>query len=132
MATVENVKLGITDSEKAGYSIISYSYELHPSEQDFADQHDFSITVGLWGEDVLDDDLLAMDMDGHRISLTGRTPDRPVEIARSFEVETKLLDEDICGDDEVFLIVEARSAGDDESTIQSRASGKSNTVIGDF
>jgi hypothetical protein len=132
MATVENVKLGITDSEKAGYSIISYSYELHPSEQDCADQREFSVTAGLWGEDLLDDDLLAMDMDGHRISLAGRTPDRPVEVARSFEVETKVLDEDICGDDEVFLIVEARATGDDESTVHSRASGKSNTVIGDF
>lgn len=126
MATVENVKLEITASEtKPGFSNMSYSYELHPDADDRAAQREFTVCVGIWGEDVLDDDLLAAEMDEHQVRLAGIAVGEPVRIQRVFEVETKLLDEDLFGDDEVFLIVEASSDG-------GRASGKSNTVVGDF
>jgi hypothetical protein len=133
MATVENVKLGITASAtKPDHSDITYSYELHPGEQDCAAQREFTVTVGLWGEDVFDDDVLATDMDEHKVMFTAETPCEPITIERSFELETKVLDEDLFGDDEVFLIVEARSDSGDGLGLQIRVSGKSNTVIGNF
>jgi len=126
MATIENVKLGITASAaKPGYSDIAYSYELHPDEQDCQAQREFTVTVGLWGEDLLDDDVLGTDMDEHSVTFHAGTPSKAITVERSFQVETKLLDEDIVGDDEVYLIVEALS-GDH------RISGRSNTVIGYF
>ena len=125
MATIENVKLHIAPSANlAGYSVISYSYELHPGDDD-AGQREFIVTSGLWGQDVIDDDVLETDLDQHTVRLAEGALRAPVKVNRVFEVETKLLDEDLVGEDEVFLLVEARS-GDD------RASGKSNTVIGDF
>ena len=126
MATIENVQLGITAVvAKPGYSDISYSYELHPDAADCAARRAFTVTVGLWGEDVFDDDVLATDMDEHTIALQEGAPCEAIRVARKFEVETKLLHEDIIGDDEVFLIVEAQSQ-------DHRASGKSNTVVGYF
>jgi len=126
MATVENVRLDIKASAtKPGYSDILYSYELHPSEPDCAAQREFIVTVGLWGEDMLDDDVLATDLDMHTVQCSDAATAVPIKVARSFEVETKLLDEDLVGDDEVFLIVEANSGTE-------RASGKSNTVVGYF
>ena len=126
MAKIENVKLHIAPSaDLEGYSVISYSYELHPDDRDAAEQPEFTVTAGLWGQDLLDDDVLETDLDQHTVKLAVGTPRAPVKVKRVFEVETKLLDEDLVGDDEVFLLVEARS-GDD------RVSGKSNTVIGDF
>lgn len=133
MATVENVKLGITPSAtKTGFSDIRYSYELHPSESDCSAQREFTVSVGLWGEDVFDDDVLAVDMDEHKLKLDDKTPGQAIRVERVFEVETKLLDEDVFGDDEVFLIVEARADADTGTIEDHRASGKSNTVVGDF
>ena len=126
MAKIENVKLHIAPSaDLEGYSVISYSYELHPDDRDAADQPEFTVTAGLWGQDLLDDDVLETDLDQHTVRLTEGALRAPVKVNRVFEVETKLLDEDLVGEDEVFLLVEARS-GDD------RVSGKSNTVVGDF
>jgi hypothetical protein len=64
-------------------------------------------------------------VDEHQVGLAGTAAGEPVRIQRVFEVETKLLDEDMFGDDEVFLIVEAHCNGE-------RVSGKSNVVVGDF
>jgi hypothetical protein len=126
MATVQNVLLGIAPSAtKPGYSDISYSYELCPDEQDGPEQRDYTVSVTLWGEDVFDDDVLDTDLDRHAVSLAGRGPGEAARIERTFQVATKLLDEDFFGDDEVFLVVEA-------STEHDRTSGRSNTVKGDF
>jgi hypothetical protein len=126
MATVENVRLDIKASaKKPGFSDIFYSYELHPGETDCAAQREFVVTVGLWGEDMLDDDVLATDLDMHTVQCSDAAPAVPIKVERVFEVETKLLDEDLVGDDEVFLIVEASSGTE-------RVSGKSNTVVGYF
>lgn len=126
MATIENVKLGITASAaKPGYSDISYSYELHPDELDCQEQREFTVTVSVWGEDVFDDDVLATDIDEHAVKVGDGSPGEAIRVERGFEVKTKVLDEDIVGDDEVYLIVEALS-GDH------RVSGRSNTVVGYF
>ena len=126
MATIENVKLKISASiANPAHSLISYSYELRPDAEDCAAQREFTVAVGLWGQDLLDDDVLATDLDAHTVSAGDQGSTDTVRVERGFEVETKLLDEDLVGDDEVFLIVEA---GDGEN----RVSGKSNTVIGDF
>ena len=126
MASIENVKLDISASTaNAGHSVISYSYELHPDEQDCAERREFTVGVGLWGEDPLDDDVLATEMDEHMVKVGGPGPCEAISVERAFEVATKLLDEDMFGDDEVFLIVEACCG-------EERASGKSNTVVGDF
>jgi hypothetical protein len=133
MATVENVILGITASAgKPGYSDIAYSYELHPGESDSAEEREFTVTVSLWGEDVFDDDVLAVELDEHTIKCSRTAPGEPLKVARVFEVETKLLDEDVVGDDEVYLVVEARSESGAELALEERVSGKSNVVIGDF
>lgn len=133
MATVENVKLGITASAtKPGFSDITYSYELHPGETGGAEAEEFTVTVGLWGEDLFDDDVLATDLDEHQVRLDPLAPGKPIRVERVFEVETKLLDEDLVGDDEVFLIVEAHSASAAGLVDDHRVSGKSNTVVGDF
>jgi len=126
MATIENVKLGITASTgRPGYSDIAYSYELHPDQKDCQAQREFTVTVGIWGEDVLDDDVLATDMDEHSVRLHAGTPCEAIKVERSFQVETELLHEDIVGDDEVYLIVEALAQ-------DHRVSARSNTVVGYF
>ena len=126
MATIENVTLGISASARsATHSVISYRYELQPDEEDCAAQREFTVSVGLWGEDLIDDDVLATEMDQHTVQAGDQGPSQTIIVERSFEVETKLLDEDLFGDDEVFLTVEARCG-------EKRVSGKSNTVIGDF
>jgi len=126
VANFENVRLDIsTSTTTAAHSVISYSYELHPNEEDCAARREFTVSVGLWGEDLLDDDVLATDMDEHTVRVGDQGLCETISIKRSFEVETKLLNEDLVGDDEVFLIVEARCGED-------RAAGKSNTVVGNF
>jgi hypothetical protein len=126
VATIENVKLEISASgSNAGRSVIEYSYDLHPDAKDCAEQREFTVSVGLWGEDLLDDDVLATQLDEHTVKVRSADPGETIRLERRFEVETKLLNEDFCGDDEVFLIVEALSGGQ-------RCSGKSNTVIGNF
>jgi hypothetical protein len=126
VASIENVRLDIAAAAaNPGHSEISYSYELHPDGEDCSARREFTVSVGLWGEDPLDDDVLATDMDEHTIRAGDQSSCDTVRVTRRFEVETKFLDEDVVGDDEVFLIVEAR-CGD------IRVSGKSNTVIGDF
>jgi arginine repressor len=133
MATVENVILGITASAgKPGYSDIAYSYELHPDESDSAEEREFTVTVSLWGEDVFDDDVLAVELDEHMVNFSRTTPGEPLKVARVFDVETKLLDEDVIGDDEVYLVVEARSESGTGLALEERVSGRSNVVIGDF
>jgi len=126
VATIENVILEISASGvNAGHSVIAYSYELHPDEHDLAAQREFTVSVGLWGEDLIDDDVLATELDEHTVKVGDSGPGKSIRENRRFEVETKLLDEDLFGDDEVFLVVEA-VCGDH------RCSGKSNTVVGDF
>jgi hypothetical protein len=126
VATIENVKLEISASAaNPAHSLISYSYDLQPNAEDRAARREFTVSVGLWGQDLLDDDVLAIDLDQHTVSAGDQGSTDTVRVERGFEVETKLLDEDLVGDDEVFLIVEARDG-------EIRVSGKSNTVIGYF
>jgi hypothetical protein len=69
VATIENVTLGISASARsATHSVISYRYELRPDEEDCAAQREFTVSVGLWGEDLIDDDVLATEMDRPRRS----------------------------------------------------------------
>lgn len=133
MATVENVKLRITESPaKPGYSAVAYSYELHPSAADCAAGREFAVSVGLWGADAFDDDVLATNLDEHKVSFDKTAPCKRVRVERAFEVETKLLDEDLFGDDEVFLVVEADAGASAGLAGEHRASGRSNIVTGDF
>jgi len=53
-------------------------------------------------------------------------------VGRVFEVETKVLDEDLFGDDEVYLMIEARSGLGPDAAGEDPVMGRSNTVIGDF
>jgi len=133
MATVENVSLGISESpDKPGHSMIAYSYELHPSESDRAAEREFTVTAGLWGQDMFDDDVLATDLDEHKVSCGQAAPRGPIRVERAFEVETAVLHEDLIGGDEVFLIVEADAGAAPGLAGEHRASGKSNIVKGDF
>jgi len=133
MATVENVRLDITASTtKPGYSKIAYSYELHPSEMDCAWQREYTVCVDFWGEDLIDDDLLAWGKDEHTVKFDDSGPCEPKKVERVFEVETKILDEDLFGDDEVYLIVEASSGLGSDEAGEDPVVGRSNTVIGDF
>jgi hypothetical protein len=133
MATVENVHLAITATTgKPGYSDISYSYELHPSELDCAWKREYTIKSDLWGEDVIDDDILACDKDEHKVKFDDSVPCEPIKVKRIFEVETKVLDEDLFGDDEVYLMVEASSGLGSDAAGEDPVMGRSNTVIGDF
>jgi hypothetical protein len=133
MATVENVRLAITASTtKPGYSDIAYSYELHPSELDCAWKREYTMSTDLWGEDVFDDDVLAWEKDEHKVRFDDSGPCEPIKVGRVFEVETKILDEDLFGDDEVYLIVEARSDLGPDAAGEDMVIGRSNTVIGDF
>lgn len=133
MATVENVSLAITASAtKPGYSDIAYSYELHPSELDCAWKREYAMSTVLCGEDVIEDDVLEWGKDQHKVKFDDSGPCEPIRIRRVFEVETKVLDEDMFGDDEVYLIVEARSGLNPDAAGEDLAMGRSNTVIGDF
>jgi len=64
------------------------------------------------------------------LTIPGRA--RPYKVERVFEVATKVLDEDVFGDDEVYLIVEARSGLRPDAAGEDLVMGKSNIVIGDF
>jgi hypothetical protein len=133
MATVENVSLVITASTtKPGYSEIEYSYELHPSELDCAWQREYTISTVLCGEDVIEDDVLAWGKDEHKVKFDDSGPCEFIKVGRIFEIETKVLDEDLFGDDEVYLIVEARSGLGPDAAGENLVISKSNTVIGDF
>jgi len=133
MATVENVRLAITPlTTKPGYCQIAYSYELHPSELDCVDRREYNVSAGLWGEDLIDDDVLAWDEDRHKVRFDDSGPCEPITVQRVFEVKSKVLDEDIFGDDEVYLIVEARSGLGPDAAGEDPVLGRSNTVTGDF
>ena len=133
MATVENVSLAITASTtKPGYSDIAYSYELHPSELDCAWKREYTMSTVLCGEDVIEDDVLAWGKDEHKVKFDASGPCESIKVGRIFEVESKVLDEDVFGDDEVYLIVEARSGFRPDAAGEDLVMGRSNTVIGDF
>ena len=133
MATVENVRLAITTSTtKPGYSDIAYSYELHPSELDCVWKREYNMSTVLCGEDVIEDDVLAWGKDEHKVKFDDSGSCESIKVGRVFEVETKVLDEDVFGDDEVYLIVEARSGLHPDAAGEDLAMGKSNTIIGDF
>lgn len=133
MATLENVHLAITASaNRPGYSDIAYSYELHPSELDCEWNREYTVRTSLWGEDMLDDDVLAFDQDEHKVGFGGSGPCEPEKVSRVFEVETKMLDEDVFGDDEVYLMVEASTGLGSDAAGEDPVMGRSNTVIGDF
>jgi hypothetical protein len=133
MATVENVHLAITASTtKPGYSDIAYSYELHPSELDRAWKREYAMSAVLCGKDVVEDDVLAWGKDEHKVKFDDSGSCEPIKVGRVFEIETKVLDEDLFGDDEVYLIVEARSGLRPDAAGESMVMRRSNTVIGDF
>ena len=133
MATVENVRLAITAlTSKPGYCQVAYSYELHPSELDCADRREYAVSAGLWGEDLIDDDVLAWEIDEHKVRFDDSGPCEPIRVERVFEVESKVLDEDVFGDDEVYLIVEARSGRGPDAAGEDPVLGRSNTVTGNF
>jgi hypothetical protein len=133
MATVENVRLAITTlTTKPGYSRVAYSYELHPSTLDCVEKRQYSVSAGLWGEDLIDDDVLAWDQDGHKVRFDDSGPCEPIRVERVFEVESKVLDEDLFGDDEIYLMVEARSGLGPSAAGEDPVLGRSNTVTGDF
>jgi hypothetical protein len=133
VATVQNVHLAITASTtKPGYSNIEYSYELHPSELDCAWNREYTVSAALWGEDVIDNDVLAWGKDKHKIGFDDSTPCEHKKVKRVFEVETKILDEDLVGDDEVFLMVEASTGLGSDEAGEDPVMGRSNTVVGDF
>ena len=133
MAYVENVRLAITASTtKPGYSDIEYSYELHPSELDCTLKREYTMSAVLCGKDVLEDDVLAWGKDEHKVRFDDTGPCEARKVERVFEVATKVLDEDLFGDDEVYLIVEARSGLRPDAAGEDLVMGKSNIVIGDF
>jgi len=133
MASVENVRLAITASTKnPGHSDITYSYELHPSELDCDWKREYTISAVLCGEDVIEDDVLAWGMDEHKIRFDDSKPGEPIKVERVFEVETKVLDEDLFGEDEVYLIVEARSGLRPDAAGENLVMSRSNIVIGNF
>jgi hypothetical protein len=133
MATVENVRLDITASTtNPGYSKIAYSYELNPSEMDCAWKREYTVSADFWGQDLIDDDVLAAGLDEHKVKFDDSGPCEPIKVERVFEIETKVLDEDLFGDDEVYLIVEACSGFGPDAAGEDPVTGRSNTVIGDF
>ncbi len=133
MATLENVHLAITPlTTKPGYSQIAYSYELHPSELDCAEKREYTVKTDLWGEDLIDDDVLAWGKDEHKVRFDDSRPCETIKVERVFEIETKVLDEDLFGDDEVYIIVEASSGLGSDAAGEDPIMGRSNTVIGDF
>jgi len=133
MATVENVRLAITASTtKPGYSDIAYSYELHPSELDYSWKRGYTMSAVLCGRDVIEDDVLAWGKDEHKVQFDNSGPYEPMKMQRVFEVETKVLDEDLFGDDEVYLILEARSGLKPDAAGEDLVIGKSNIITGNF
>ncbi|MBT8056718.1 MAG: hypothetical protein KJO72_07235 [Gammaproteobacteria bacterium] len=133
MATIENVRLTITAlTEKPGYSQIAYSYELHPSELDCTERREYSVSTDVWGEDLIDDDVLAWGRDGHRVKFENSEQCEPIKVERTFEVKTQVLNEDIFGEDEVYLMVEVSSGSNPGAGGPDAVFGRSNTVTGQF
>lgn len=133
MATLENVRLAIAAvPAKPGYSQIAYSYELHPSELDCAEQREYTVKTDLWGQDLIDDDVLAWGKDEHKVRFADSGPCQAIKVDRVFEIETKVLNEDLIGDDEVYVIVEAGSGLGPDAAGEDPVFGRSNTFVGDF
>lgn len=133
MATLENVRLAISAvSTKPGFSQIAYSYELHPSDLDCAEQREYTVKTDLWGQDLIDDDVLACGKDEHTVKFADSGAGEAIKVDRVFEIETNVLDEDLIGDDEVYVIVEAGSGSGPDAAGEDPVFGRSNTVIGDF
>ena len=133
MATVENVRLAITASTtKPGYSDMAYSYELHPSKLDCDWKRAYTMSTVLFGEDVIEDDVLSWGKDEHKVKFNDSGSCEPVMVERGFEVKTKTLDEDVFGDDEVYLVVEARSGLRPDAAGEDLVMGRSNTISGNF
>ena len=133
MANIVNVRLAITASTtKPGYSDIAYSYELHPSELDYTWKRGYTVSAVLCGKDVIEDDVLAWGKDEHKLQFDDSVPYELMKVQRNFEVETKVLDEDLFGDDEVYLIVEARSGLKPDAAGEDLVIGKSNIITGNF
>lgn len=133
MATIEHVRLAIkTLPDKPGYSQIAYSYEMHPSELDCAENREYTISADLWGKDLIDDDVLAWGRDQHKVKFADPGRCEPMKVDRVFEVRTKILDENLLGDDKVYLMVEARSGLGPDAAGEDPVFGRSNTVVGNF
>lgn len=81
---------------------------------------------------MIDDDILAWGKDEHKVKFDNSRPCESIKVERAFEVETKILDEDLFGDDEVYMIVEASSGFGTDAAGEDPILGRSNTVIGDF
>ncbi len=99
---------------------------------DCAWQREYTISTDFWGEDLIDDDLLAWGKDQHKVKFDDSRPCKPIKVERVFEIESKILDEDLFGDDEVYLTVEASSGMGSDAAGEDPVIGRSNTVIGDF
>jgi hypothetical protein len=133
MATLKNVRLAITAlTTEPGYSQIKYSYDLIPSDLDCAEKREYTVKVDLWGEDLIDDDVLAWEKDEHKVKFDDSKPCDSRKVERVFEIETKVLHEDLFGDDEVYLIVEASSGLGPDAAGEDPVFGRSNTVVGNF
>jgi hypothetical protein len=133
MAKIENVQLSITVlTDNPDYCQIAYSYVLHPSGLDCAEKRRYAVSADFWGQDLIDDDVLAWGNDKHDVRFDDCDPSEPVKMERVFEIEKKALDEDLFGDDEVYLMVEASSGLGPDAAGEDPVFGRSNTVIGDF
>jgi hypothetical protein len=99
---------------------------------DCSEQREYTVKTDLWGEDLVDDDVLAWGKDEHKVKFDSARPGEPITVERVFEIETKVLDEDVFGDDEVYAMVEASSGLGSDAGGEDPVMGRSNTVIGDF
>jgi len=100
MANLDSVTFSITRTSFPDGHIctIEYSYYLHIDPQKYIDDVTFSISVSLYGDDLLHEKLIGNPpYDVHVITKTDSQP-----IQRKFVVPCEILDEAI-GEDKVFL-----------------------------
>ena len=89
---------------------VTYGYTLTCSATECERNASFEISADILGHDVVSDDVLAAEVDGHIVECSGALP---IEMRRSFLVGQSLLDEDV-GTDEIKLRVRARDGAGDE------------------
>lgn len=124
MATLSGLILTLqqTDAQKSlAIVTVTYGYTLTCTEIECEREVSFDVSVDVIGDDVIDDELLASEVDRHMVECDVQ----PIEMRRSFLVGQSLLNEDI-GTDEIKLRVRVRdSVGGDISVM-------TGVVKGDF
>lgn len=107
MAKLDSITFSITRTSFPDGHIcsVNYSYYLHASKQEYADQCSYTVEVGLFGDDLLHGKPLGdPPYDVHVVDAN-----EPMPVERQFAVNCDLLNE-TWGEDKIYLKIHVQSS----------------------